>query len=45
MKHILSKNKKLKTIILETAEIAGYLWQRGWAERNAGNISVNITEI
>jgi rhamnulose-1-phosphate aldolase len=24
---------------------AGYLWDRGWAERNAGNISVNVTKI
>ena len=27
------------------AEVAGYLWQKGWAERNAGNISVNVTEM
>ncbi len=38
-------NKELKNIIHETAEIAGYLWQRGWAERNASNISVNITDV
>lgn len=25
------------------AEVAGYLWQKGWAERNAGNISINVT--
>jgi len=24
--------------------VAGYLWQKGWAERNGGNITVNITE-
>lgn len=30
--------------IQETAEVAGYLWQKGWAERNGGNITVNITE-
>ena len=24
-------------------EVAEYLWERGWAERNAGNISVDIT--
>jgi rhamnulose-1-phosphate aldolase len=35
-------NKELRNIIRETSEIAGYLWQRGWAERNASNISVNI---
>ena len=27
------------------AEVARYLWERGWAERNAGNISVNITDL
>ena len=26
------------------AEVAGYLWQNGWAERNGGNITVNISE-
>ena len=26
----------------EISRVAGYLWDRGWAERNAGNISVNI---
>lgn len=25
------------------AEVAGYLWQRGWAECNGGNISVDVT--
>jgi rhamnulose-1-phosphate aldolase len=45
MKVYFNSNKELKKIILDTAEIAGYLWQRGWAERNASNISVNITGI
>jgi rhamnulose-1-phosphate aldolase len=45
MKSFLHNNKDLKNIIRETSEIAGYLWQRGWAERNAGNVSVNITDI
>lgn len=27
----------------EVAEVAGYLWQKGWAERNGGNITVNVT--
>ena len=44
MKEWIHNNKALKSIIRETAEIAGYLWQRGWAERNASNISVNITD-
>jgi rhamnulose-1-phosphate aldolase len=25
--------------------VAKYLWERGWAERNAGNISADITEL
>lgn len=28
----------------KVAETAGYLWQKGWAERNGGNITINITE-
>lgn len=45
MLKIIENNESLKRIILEVAEIADYLWQRGWAERNAGNISVNISEL
>jgi rhamnulose-1-phosphate aldolase len=45
MKEFLAGNKALKSVILELAETAGYLWQRGWAERNAGNISVNINDL
>lgn len=43
MKELIDNNHSLKDVILEVAEIADYLWQRGWAERNAGNISVNIS--
>jgi rhamnulose-1-phosphate aldolase len=43
MKELIDNNHSLKDVIFEVAEIAEYLWQRGWAERNAGNISVNIT--
>jgi rhamnulose-1-phosphate aldolase len=35
-------NEASGKIIDETAEVAGFLWQRGWAERNAGNISVRL---
>lgn len=38
---------KLNTLvsreISKISEVAGYLWQRGWCERNAGNISLNLT--
>jgi len=35
-------NEASGKIIEETAEVAGFLWKRGWAERNAGNISVRL---
>jgi len=38
-------NKALQKIISEIAEVAQYLWEKGWAERNAGNITVDITEL
>jgi rhamnulose-1-phosphate aldolase len=41
----IQKIKKVKKIILQVSEVAEYLWQRGWAERNAGNISVNINDL
>ncbi|MBN1434801.1 rhamnulose-1-phosphate aldolase [Candidatus Fermentibacterales bacterium] len=27
----------------KVSEVSGYLWRKGWAERNGGNISVNLT--
>lgn len=36
-------NQVVKREIEKVSEVAGYLWQRGWAERNAGNISLNLT--
>lgn len=30
--------------IAELARTAGYLWEKGWAERNGGNMSVDVTE-
>ena len=44
MKSILEGRPALKAEIDKIAEVAGYLWQNGWAERNGGNITVNITE-
>ena len=44
-KSILDGRPELKTVIEQVAEVAGYLWQNGWAERNGGNITVNVTEL
>jgi rhamnulose-1-phosphate aldolase len=44
MKSILENRPALAQEVDRVAEVAGYLWQKGWAERNGGNITVNITE-
>ena len=41
----ISLSIELKNIINDITEVAEYLWERGWAERNAGNISIDITEL
>lgn len=41
---ILENRPALKAEVNKVAEVAGYLWEKGWAERNGGNITVNITE-
>lgn len=38
-------NKELQARIDEVAQVAGYLWEKGWAERNGGNISYNVTDV
>lgn len=44
MKSILDNRPGLAKKVWDVAEVAGYLWQKGWAERNGGNITINITE-
>lgn len=44
MVSILNNRPTLAYQISQAAEVAGYLWQKGWAERNGGNITLNITE-
>ena len=44
MNSILENREALAKVVGDVAEVAGYLWQKGWAERNGGNITVNITE-
>ena len=44
MKSILEGREELKAVVYQIAEVTGYLWQKGWAERNGGNITVNVTE-
>jgi rhamnulose-1-phosphate aldolase len=44
MSSILNNRPALESSVSAVAEVAGYLWQKGWAERNGGNITVNITD-
>ena len=44
MNSCLDNNAALAHDVYQVAEVAGYLWQKGWAERNGGNITVNVTE-
>lgn len=44
MKSVLENRPALRAEIEKVAEVAGYLWEKGWAERNGGNIVVNVTE-
>lgn len=37
------ENTEVKALFGKVSGIAQILWERGWAERNAGNFSVNIT--
>ena len=45
MNSILDNRPELARQVADVAEVAGYLWQKGWAERNGGNITINITDI
>lgn len=38
-------NKAVLQEIEKVSEVSQYLWQREWAERNGGNISVDLTDI
>jgi len=45
MKSILDEYPLLAKEVAKVAETAGYLWQKGWAERNGGNITINISAL
>lgn len=44
MESVLKDRDRLKNAVYEVAEVAGMLWSKGWAERNGGNITVNISD-
>ena len=36
--------EELREIVAECGEVTSTLWARGWAERNAGNLSVEVKD-
>ncbi len=38
-----SLNPPLKKAVRQIAEVGQFLWQKGWAEKNAGNLSYDVT--
>lgn len=42
---VLDNRAALAAAVGQVAEVAGYLWQKGWAERNGGNITINVTDL
>lgn len=42
---ISSFGRAINTELEKIASVAGFLWQREWAEANGGNISVNLTSL
>jgi rhamnulose-1-phosphate aldolase len=41
----ISLSKELQDLIDEIADVSGYMWERGWAERNAGNFTIDVTNL
>lgn len=40
-----NRDRELNRIICSAQDVAGRLWDKGWAEKNAGNFSINISNI
>jgi rhamnulose-1-phosphate aldolase len=38
------ENQEIKKIAEDIQKVAGMLWERGWSEKNAGNISVKLPD-
>lgn len=43
MTSVIDNNPALAADVAKVADVASMLWQKGWAERNGGNITVNVT--
>lgn len=43
MTDLLTRCPALTTVLRDAQEVSAYLWDRGWAECNAGNLSIDVT--
>lgn len=43
--HRLFQKKPIRKVVKEMADTARYVWEKGWAERNAGNLSADVTDL
>ncbi len=43
MGDLLTRCPALTTVLRDAQEVSAYLWDRGWAECNAGNLSIDVT--
>jgi rhamnulose-1-phosphate aldolase len=43
MTDLLATCPALTTVLRDAQEVSGFLWDRGWAECNAGNLSIDVT--
>lgn len=44
MDKLFSKQEEIDSILIDVERIAEVLWQRGWSEKNAGNISIKLPD-
>jgi rhamnulose-1-phosphate aldolase len=45
MEKIFTKQTEVETILRDVEKVAKTLWDRGWSEKNAGNISIKLPDI
>ncbi len=41
----LSLSKPIRQCVAEVGAVGQFLWQKGWAEKNAGNFSMDVTDL
>ncbi len=44
MGKLIKIDEQFEATVLQIKNVAGMLWDKGWAEANAGNLSIDVTE-